>query len=135
MNLYARTRARASWGLRIALAEGRIKHLVYVAERLAAHEVRARERELADKAVAERWQLALTKRKYDATERALKRELRSTPCGAKTRAGHLCKRRGLGKGGRCANHGGLSTGPKTPEGRQRIAEAQRKRWAEVERRT
>jgi hypothetical protein len=26
-------------------------------------------------------------------------------------------------------HGGLSTGPKTPEGRARIAEAQRKRWA------
>ena len=31
--------------------------------------------------------------------------------------------------GRCKLHGGLSTGPKTVEGRQRIAEAQRRRWA------
>ena len=30
---------------------------------------------------------------------------------------------------RCRLHGGLSTGPKTPEGRARIAEAQRRRWA------
>jgi hypothetical protein len=45
-----------------------------------------------------------------------------------TRAGYPCRRRGLGKGGRCPNHGGLSTGPKTQGGRRRIAEAQRKRW-------
>lgn len=100
----------------------------YVAERLAAHEVRVRDRELAEKAVAGRWRLTLRKRNHEAAERALKRELRSTPCGARTRAGHPCRRRGLGKGGRCANHGGLSTGPKTPEGRRRIAEAQRRRW-------
>jgi hypothetical protein len=36
--------------------------------------------------------------------------------------------KGLGHGGRCRNHGGLSTGPKTEPGRQRIAAAQRKRW-------
>jgi hypothetical protein len=30
---------------------------------------------------------------------------------------------------RCKFHGGLSTGPKTAEGRARIAEAQRRRWA------
>jgi len=29
---------------------------------------------------------------------------------------------------RCRFHGGLSTGPKTSEGRARIAEAQRRRW-------
>ncbi|WP_425514031.1 HGGxSTG domain-containing protein [Aureimonas phyllosphaerae] len=29
---------------------------------------------------------------------------------------------------RCRMHGGLSTGPKTAEGRTRIAEAQRRRW-------
>ena len=38
-------------------------------------------------------------------------------------------RQGLGRGGRCPNHGGASTGPKTPEGRQRIAGAQRRHWA------
>jgi hypothetical protein len=31
-------------------------------------------------------------------------------------------------GDRCRLHGGLSTGPKTQEGRERIAEAQRQRW-------
>ena len=40
---------------------------------------------------------------------------------------------GSGKEGsvkvRCPNHGGMSTGPKTAEGRRRIAEAQRRRWA------
>jgi hypothetical protein len=30
--------------------------------------------------------------------------------------------------GRCRNHGGLSSGPKSEGGRQRIAEAQRQRW-------
>lgn len=30
---------------------------------------------------------------------------------------------------RCKFHGGLSTGPKTPEGKLRIAEAQKERWA------
>ena len=31
--------------------------------------------------------------------------------------------------GRCKNHGGMSTGPKTPEGRQAIAQATRQRMA------
>jgi hypothetical protein len=51
-------------------------------------------------------------------------------CGARTRRGTLCQRKGLGKGGRCPNHGGCSTGPKTIEGRQRISQVQRQRWAE-----
>ena len=50
-------------------------------------------------------------------------------CGAKTRAGRPCRRKGTGKGGRCLNHGGRSTGPRTIEGRERIARAQRDRWA------
>jgi len=29
---------------------------------------------------------------------------------------------------RCRLHGGLSTGPQTPEGKARIAAAQRERW-------
>ncbi|MFM9848877.1 MAG: HGGxSTG domain-containing protein [Hyphomicrobiaceae bacterium] len=52
----------------------------------------------------------------------------SSPCGARTRTGAPCRRTGLGNG-RCANHGGMSSGPKTPVGRARIAEVQRKRWA------
>jgi hypothetical protein len=39
-------------------------------------------------------------------------------CGAKNRKGEPCQRV-AGKNGRCANHGGLSTGAKTPEGKLR----------------
>ena len=52
----------------------------------------------------------------------------SGPCGAKTRSGAPCRRTALANG-RCANHGGASTGPRTAEGRRRIAEVQRLRWA------
>jgi len=65
-----------------------------------------------------------------AEEEAWRPPKRDRPCcGAKTRAGHPCKRKHVGRGGRCPNHGGMSTGPRTPEGRQRIADAQRKRWS------
>ena len=47
----------------------------------------------------------------------LKREY----CGAKTRAGTPCKRKDLYENGRCKLHGGLSTGPKTPEGKARLS--------------
>jgi transcriptional regulator with XRE-family HTH domain len=52
-------------------------------------------------------------------------------CGAKTRKGKPC--RNLSEPGRhrCKFHGGKSTGPKTAEGRAKIAEAQRRRWAEL----
>ncbi len=39
-------------------------------------------------------------------------------CGAKTRKGTPCQRKAL-ENGRCPNHGGLSTGPRTREGRER----------------
>lgn len=42
-------------------------------------------------------------------------------CGAKTRSGTPCKRQDLLRGGRCRLHGGLSTGPKTLEGKRRSA--------------
>ena len=50
-------------------------------------------------------------------------------CGARTRKGTAC--RNLSESGKrcCKFHGGRSTGPRTPEGRERIAEAQRRRWA------
>jgi hypothetical protein len=40
-------------------------------------------------------------------------------CGAKNRKGEPCKRRDLYANGRCVNHGGLSTGPKTQAGKGR----------------
>lgn len=50
-------------------------------------------------------------------------------CGARTRKGTPCRAKVLPGKARCRFHGGLSTGPKTVEGRDRIAEAQRRRWA------
>jgi hypothetical protein len=41
-------------------------------------------------------------------------------CGAKTRKGTPCRRRDIYQSGRCALHGGLSTGPKTPEGKAKV---------------
>ncbi|WP_223210535.1 HGGxSTG domain-containing protein [Leptothrix cholodnii] len=40
-------------------------------------------------------------------------------CGAKNRKGEPCKRRDIYGNGRCINHGGLSTGPKTQAGKLR----------------
>ena len=51
----------------------------------------------------------------------------ATACAAKTRTGKSCVRKAM-KNGRCPNHGGLSSGPKSDAGRQRIAEAQKQRW-------
>lgn len=51
-------------------------------------------------------------------------------CGAKTtRKGTPCRNMSEPGRKRCKFHGGRSTGPKTAEGRERIAEAQRRRWA------
>ena len=44
-------------------------------------------------------------------------------CGAKTRQGSPCKRPANKRDGRCRLHGGQSTGPKTAEGRAKIAAA------------
>jgi hypothetical protein len=63
------------------------------------------------------------------------RKKRERPrCGAKCRNGSLCnappvwnKNLDRAVNGRCRMHGGLSTGPKTEEGRQRIAESNRTR--------
>jgi hypothetical protein len=49
-------------------------------------------------------------------------------CGAKARSGRICKRRVEPGKRRCRFHGGGSTGPRTPEGRAKVAEAQKKRW-------
>ena len=49
-------------------------------------------------------------------------------CGAKTRRGTPCLAKAMPDKARCRMHGGLSTGPKTIEGRERVAQAQRFRW-------
>lgn len=54
--------------------------------------------------------------------RALKR------CGARTRAGSPCLRFPVRNRSRCRLHGGASTGPKTPAGRERIGRATRARY-------
>ena len=51
-------------------------------------------------------------------------------CGARTRKGDPCLVRVEPGKRRCRFHGGLSTGPRTAEGKARIAAAQRRRWAE-----
>src|SRR5262245_3882908 len=45
-------------------------------------------------------------------------------CGARTRAGDCCRQPAM-RNGRCRMHGGLSTGPRTAEGRARCAAARR----------
>jgi hypothetical protein len=50
-------------------------------------------------------------------------------CGAKNRRGEPCRVTSVPGKRRCRFHGGLSTGPKTVEGKARIAAAQRRRWA------
>jgi len=50
-------------------------------------------------------------------------------CGAYARStAQPCRAKAL-PNGRCKNHGGMSSGPKTPEGRQAIAHATRHRMA------
>lgn len=48
-----------------------------------------------------------------AVELEARRQAKNTPCGAKTRTGAPCKRRGSGRGGRCASHCG-ATHRRTP---------------------
>lgn len=48
-------------------------------------------------------------------------------CGARCRDGHACTARVVDGRNRCRMHGGLSTGPKTPEGRAAIAASNRRR--------
>ena len=56
-------------------------------------------------------------------------------CGAHARStAQPCEAKALANG-RCKNHGGMSTGPKTPEGRQAIAQATRQRMASGQRKT
>jgi len=47
-------------------------------------------------------------------------------CGARTKGGDPCQRPAVARTGRCPNHGGKSTGPRTKEGIARIVAAKTK---------
>ena len=55
---------------------------------------------------------------------------RRVPCGAKTRKGKPCLNLSEPGKQRCKFDEGKSYGPKTAEGRERIAQAQKRRWAQ-----
>lgn len=57
------------------------------------------------------------------------RALCKKTCGARNRKGGFCFMKPIPGKKRCRFHGGLSTGPRTEEGRARCAEANRRRWA------
>jgi len=57
--------------------------------------------------------------------------VRRVICGAKTRKNTNCGNKSEPGKTRCKFHGGMSTGARTPEGIERIREAQRRRWARV----
>ncbi len=75
---------------------------------------------------------------YSAFRMPMDRVFRSErpACGAKCRDGHACKAPAMldikygcfVSNGRCRNHGGLSTGARTPEGKAKVDEARRLRW-------
>lgn len=46
------------------------------------------------------------------------KELRGLTCGARNRKGSPCNRHDLHRSGRCRLHGGMSTGPKTENGKR-----------------
>ena len=101
----------------------------YEAELLRSCHERARLRQLQDAIGKTQLAQQTSERARQDEERAKRRGKRNQPCSARTRAGHPCRRKGQGRGGRCSNHGGASTGPTTQAGRQRISEAQHRRWA------
>lgn len=54
-------------------------------------------------------------------------------CGAKTRKDSPCRNKSEPGRRRCKFHGGKSTGPRTVEGKSRIAVTQKRRWADFRR--
>ena len=98
-----------------------------VEERMREHEERIRLREMKTARKEAGIRRLPAERVRESEERARLRELRRQPCGAETRAGHPCQRKGLDVAGDAQTMAGQHRA-KTPEGRQRIAEAQRRRW-------
>ena len=75
-------------------------------------------------------QAALDRHNARVAERiAHQNATRRVICAARTRKGQPCRLKSEPGRTRCKFHGGKSTGPKTAEGKARIAAAQRARWA------
>ena len=76
-----------------------------------------------EKGIAELWAniKRLAEREEDEAPLPPPRTLPGQTWGARTRAGTPCKRKDLYGNGRCRLHGGLSTGPRTEEGKRRSA--------------
>lgn len=72
--------------------------------------------------------LVLRAKGLDGRGKALPKRVRPC-CGAQTRTGRACKMHVVPGRQRCRLHGGLSTGPKSAEGRANISHAQQERWA------
>jgi hypothetical protein len=56
-------------------------------------------------------------------------DLRGLRCGARNRRGTPCRMSEIYRNGRCKFHGGLSTGPKTGDGKARARSNLGKRWS------
>lgn len=87
----------------------------------SADDLVARIRQIAEHArVAEQWREQDSQRPPPEFP-ILPEDLHGLTCGAKTRKGTPCKRKDIYDSGRCHLHGGLSTGPKTAEGKAKVA--------------
>ena len=103
----------------------------------ARHGLTGMRKELRDSINATAWVL-LRRGICKTPQEARAKADASFRCNAKTRKGTPCQARGFGKGGRCKNHGGMSTGPKTPEGKARslaAAQAGFQRWKAAHKQT
>lgn len=68
---------------------------------------------------------SLTIQKIKYGQQTMKEARNNNPlCGARTRSDNPCRKYPIAGKRRCRLHGGLSTGPKTREGKARIAAAQ-----------
>ncbi len=106
--------------------------------RLTLDELREVNREVIDAEIAKyrEWREPCTLvdafgRKIAAGWKPSKRDRDRERCGARTRAGGTCKAPAMWLKDRCRMHGGLSTGPKSPEGKAKSLAAARegyRRW-------
>lgn len=79
-----------------------------------------------------RWQASGYRHEFKPIHEPMPEALRQIQCGAKTRAGTPCRRTDINSNGRCKYHGGMSTGAKTSEGKERQLEGYR-RWLDEKR--
>ena len=80
------------------------------------------DRQAAPPVIAKRYETAHAREYQRLNKYPFPPEYYTFTCSARTRAGTPCKRRDLYANGRCKLHGGMSTGPKTPQGRRQSAE-------------